>query len=149
MHFRSRLFFLTLIIALTIVSYAPALKNNFSKWDDTQYVFGYSELNEISAANVITIFTSFRQGNYVPLTFLSFAIEKNIIGESPGVFIRDNLLLHLLNTLLVFLLVRSLLLRTENFKNAAAETGSICALLFGIHPLHVESVAWIAERKDV
>ena len=81
-------------------------------------------------------------GNYNPLPIFTFAIEKALVGfENPFLFHLDNLLLHLL---CVFLVYRILLLMGAS--NIAAALG---ALLFGIHPMRVESVAWVTERKDV
>jgi len=132
---------LILVILVTFVAYVPALKNGWTKWDDTKYILENPFTEKVTPENIRKIFTHPVQGNYIPITFLSFAIERTCFGEKPGFFIFFNIFLHLLNTLLVFFLIRFLV--------KDSWTGIVCSLIFGLHPMHVESVAWIAERKDV
>ncbi len=87
------------------------------------------------------MFTNFYAGNYHPLTALSNAIEYKLFGLSPKPFHFINLIIHLANTFLVFKVIKLL---CGDIRIALA-----VSLLFGIHPMHVESVAWVAERKDV
>ena len=135
------LLFLLLVVLITFCAYLPALKNGWTKWDDTKYILENSSTNKISLENIKKIFTQPVQGNYIPVTFLSFALERTFLGEQPRVFIFINIVLHLLNTILVFFLIQLLI--------KDSWTSTVCALVFGLHPMHVESVAWIAERKDV
>ena len=79
--------------------------------------------------------------SYVPLTLVFWAIEWDIWGEDPAPFHRHNLIFHLLNCVLIFYFI--LLLTTR------IEIAFITAMLFGIHPMHIESIAWVSERKDV
>ena len=93
------------------------------------------------------LFTTPVSSNYHPLTILSMRLNNNVCdtcpnGISPVPFIRWNVIIHILNTLLVLILV--FLLSNRNILVAM-----LSALLFGVHPMHVESVAWISERKDV
>ena len=146
---RTRIF-LAIILALTLVCYAPALRNGFVQWDDTRYLDAPA-IQKLDRAHLAAVFGDFYQGNYIPLTFFSFALEKACGAETPRSFILANIIFHLLNTLLVFAFVRLLLRfpmrdKADSSRDIAA---LVAALLFGIHPLHVESVAWIAERKDV
>ncbi|MEW6468142.1 MAG: tetratricopeptide repeat protein [Bacteroidota bacterium] len=134
-------FFLALILLLTLIAFSPALKNGWVKWDDTKYIQENPAVQGLSALHIRSVFTQPFQGNYIPLTFFSFALERAIFGEKPRVFITTNILLHLLNVFLAFLLVYRLM--SDRF------IALVSALLFGLHPIHVESVAWIAERKDV
>ena len=127
-------------LLLTLVVYFPSLFNSITNWDDFEYV-NNPYIKNLSPAGIEEIFSVYFFGNYHPLTLLSLGIDLMIGGEGPFIFHFTNLLLHLLNTYLVFLLVRRL---TQN--NIPALLTSI---LFGVHPLHVESVAWVAERKDV
>jgi tetratricopeptide (TPR) repeat protein len=133
--------YLALIVGFTAITLYPVLRNGFTNWDDDLMVTKNQKVFNLSSSGVRTIFTAFDVSTYVPLTILSYAVEYRLAGLNPGVFHADNLLLHLLNCLLVFGLV---LILSRNFNVAL-----IASLLFGIHPLHVESVAWITERKDV
>ena len=132
-----------LILGLTLLVYASSLSHDFIyNWDDTGYIIDNEVIHELSAENVKTIFSSFYFHNYHPLTTISYAIEYALVGESPFLYHLNNLILHLLNTLLVFWLI--LLIKPKKYDWAA-----IVAFLFALHPMHVESVAWISERKDV
>ena len=130
-----------LIFIVTAITLYPTLRNGFTNWDDDLMVTKNPKVFHLSATGIKTIFTTFDVSTYVPLTILSYAVEYRTAGLNPRVFHMTNYLLHLLNCLLVFGLI---LLLSRNFKIAFLTT-----LLFGVHPLHVESVAWITERKDV
>ena len=132
---------LCLVLAVLSISYLPCLKNDFINWDDQQYVTENKLIMEWSGGNIETIFNSFYMGHYHPLTLLSYSLEYRFFKLNPLIYHLTNLILHLMNGLLVFLFI--FLLRGEVL------TSLMVSLLFGIHPLHVESVAWISERKDV
>lgn len=129
------------ILAVVFVAFIPALSNGFVNWDDPKYVLDNVYIKDLSAKGIKAMFSSFYGGNYHPLTALSNAIEFKLFGLNPKPYHFFNLLLHLANTLLVFKLVRMLC--------ADVRVAFTVCLLFGIHPMHVESVAWISERKDV
>ncbi|MEP7196414.1 MAG: tetratricopeptide repeat protein [Saprospiraceae bacterium] len=131
-----------IVLALTFAVMSPVLKNGFVNWDDDRNVYENKTLEgPLSSKMVKTIFTTAIIGNYNPLPILSFAIEKHFFGMSPKAMHWTNLLLHLLCTFLIFRISMRLGLTTI--------FAALAALLFGIHPLRVESVAWITERKDV
>lgn len=131
---------LAVCIILTFIAFVPVFKAGFVSWDDPDYA---SENQVIrSLGNFDAIVTTPVQGNIHPLTMLSLAINYAVSGKNAMSYHFVNLLLHLLNVILVFFFV----LRLTGKKHWIA---FITALLFGIHPLHVESVAWVAERKDV
>lgn len=130
-----------LVLALVFVVFLPALTNNFVNWDDPKYILNNAIIKDLSPKGLKVMFTSFYGGNYHPLTALSNAIEFKLFGLNPKPFHFFNLVLHLANTYLVFKLIQMLC--------NDARIAIITSLLFGIHPMHVESVAWIAERKDV
>jgi len=132
---------LGLLLIVTAVTLLPTLNNGFVNWDDDLMVVKNPKIFRLSGPGIKTIFTSFDVNTYVPLTILTFAFEYRAAGMSPRVFHTTNYLLHLVNCLLAFWLI---LLIARDVRVAL-----IAALLFGIHPLHVESVAWITERKDV
>lgn len=130
------------IMSITFLVFYPSLDGQFIKsWDDAGYAVSNQYINELSWANIEGMFTNALYGNYNPLTTLSFAIEKHFFGTNPFVHHFNNLLLHLLNALLVFWL--AIRLRVQLI------AAFLVSILFAIHPMHVESVAWITERKDV
>lgn len=129
---------LALIILITIIAYLPVFHNGLLAWDDEGYI-KYNPL--VWSFNLKEIFSQNVMGNWHPVTILVLATEYHLFGLSPAGYHAVNLLLHLLNVLLVFFAVYLLCNK--------APIALITALLFGIHPLHVESVAWIAELKDL
>src|SRR5262245_36570747 len=92
------------ILALTAFSYWPVLDNNFVNFDDTKYLTMNPYVQELTPASVKAIFTTLRglQYHYVPLSLLSWAIEYKFFGLDPRIYHLNNLILHLLNTALVF-----------------------------------------------
>ena len=130
-----------LITAVIIVAFLPCLKNGFVNWDDGIYVTNNPVIQKISPENIRHIFGSFFISNYQPFTILSYLCEYHFFGSAPYGYHLISLILHLLNACLVFWLVYLLSRKTG--------VSVITALLFAVHPLHVESVAWISERKDV
>lgn len=144
-HLRPRWFTLNwpvvAIALLTLLFFLPSLPNGFVNWDDHEYVIENPWIREINATNLRAIATQARGANYHPLVFLTHLIEYQFWGLwAPG-YHAVNLALHILAAVALFALGREL-----NLDRRIAFLG---ALWFGIHPLRVESVAWIAERKDV
>jgi len=132
---------LCLILAIPSISLFPSLKNDFINWDDQQYVTENKTITELSWRNIETIFDRTYMGHYHPLTLLSYALEYRFFKLNPFAYHLTNLILHLLNGLLVFWLIWML--------TGGVLISLVVSLLFGIHPLHVETVAWISERKDL
>src|SRR6185436_7965524 len=132
---------LPLILILTFIIYIPALNAGFVNWDDPDYVGANNTLiRDLSL--LPELITTPVQGNYHPLTMISLAINFAISKDAAWSYHLFNLIFHLINCILVY---RLALLLSKNNSLIAFVT----ALLFGIHPLHVESVAWVSERKDV
>ena len=130
------------LVCLTIAAYAPVRHHDFINLDDVQYVSGNpAVLAGLTWEGVTWAFTSGHAGNWHPLTWLSHMLDVELFGPGPGPQHITNLVLHIASTLLLFGLLTSL--------TGARLRGAIVAALFAVHPLHVESVAWIAERKDV
>lgn len=135
------LIWLGAILAVTLLVYLPALSNELVNWDDDSYIVTNPLILDLSMAGLTELFTSFYTGNYHPLTLLTYAIEHSLVGNEPFLYHLNNLILHVLNCgLLFWFLMRY---------SGSILTSGITTLLFAIHPLHVESVAWAAERKDV
>ncbi|TSA37637.1 MAG: tetratricopeptide repeat protein [Porphyromonadaceae bacterium] len=132
---------LAFILLVTFLVFSPVLKSDFVNWDDDVNVTINPNVKKLNTGSIIDMFTHTVVGGYTPLTTLSFAVENHFFGMKPGVFHFNNLLLHLLCTMLVFVLMRKL--ETNLF------VSFVVTFLFGIHPMRVESVAWITERKDV
>lgn len=140
------------ILLITLIAYAPVLSDlkEFTNWDDDGYITDQPLIKSLDGESVGKMFetSSVVMLNYHPLTMLSLAIDyqrayddsDNTLSVAP--FAATNIILHLLNTALVFIL----LYRLSKKRIWAA---ALPALLFGIHPMHVESVAWLSERKDV
>ena len=136
------LVYLLISVFVTGIVYLISLDNGWIKnWDDGGYVIEHKLIHQLSWENFKEIFSIFYKGNYHPLTTLFYALEYSIVGEKAFLYHLNNLLFHLFNVALVFIFTNLLIKKKE--------VAFITALLFGIHPMHVESVAWISERKDV
>jgi tetratricopeptide (TPR) repeat protein len=136
------------LAVLTAVVFLPALDCEFVNLDDPDYVLNNPKVKAgLTAEGVRWAFTTFEIGNWHPLTWLSLELDgtlwKNPDGKTfnPWGFHLTSLLLHAGSTALLFLALRAL--------TGAAWRSAAVAALFAVHPLHVESVAWVAERKDV
>ncbi len=128
---------LLILTSAVFISYFNIWQNGLV-WDDDPYIL----LNDaVKNFDFKALLKDFHVGNYHPLTMLTLAIEYTIAGENPDLYHFNNLLLHALNSFLVFKILSRL------SKNQWV--GLLSSLFFALHPLHVESVAWAAERKDV
>jgi lipoprotein NlpI len=143
-----QLFLLGLLITIMVfITYRGAFDNDFVDWDDFGYVVNNDLVRNPGDSFLRDLFTTPVSSNYHPLTIFSMHLNANVCdtcpnGISPMPFIRWNVILHILNSLLVLMLV--FLLSKRNILVAF-----LTAAVFGVHPMHVESVAWISERKDV
>ncbi len=138
-HGRAWWLWLAAILAVTFVVYIPCLDNDLTNWDDDFYVTANPLL---AHPGIRAILLTPVRGNYHPLTVWSLALNYRLSGAAPSSYHWLNLLLHLANTALVYFFVRKL-------SQGRFWTTALTALFFGIHPMHVESVAWVSERKDV
>jgi tetratricopeptide (TPR) repeat protein len=146
-------FLLLAIVVITLIAYYPVFKNNFITWDDQDYVVNNHEIQNINSENIKNYFTNNYVCDYLPFTMLSFAADYQIGGLNPKVYIITNFILHIFNTLFVFWLAYLLFLQFKDeitqSKSKPMLFASITSLLFAIHPLNIESVAWVSERKNV
>ena len=138
---RQKIFSVGLLLFITFVLYCSVLKHELLNWDDGAHLYDNLSLRGLDSQHLRDIFTSYVNDIYIPLTTLSFAIEYRFFEFNPFVYHLNNLILHLLIVLLVFVVAQHLGLSLK-----AAFLGT---LIFAIHPIHVESVAWVTERKDV
>ena len=130
------------LVLLTFFAYWGVWNCGFINFDDSDYFFkNHHVLTGISGGNLAWAFMSDLTGNWIPITWISLMLDATLFGTGPVGPHLTNLTLHIANTLLVFCLLRSL--------TGAAWRCFLVAALFGLHPIHVESVAWVAERKDV
>ncbi|MGB3947746.1 MAG: tetratricopeptide repeat protein, partial [Bacteroidia bacterium] len=141
----NRLLLLPLII-ITVFIYFKSLDNQLiNTWDDHGYISENPDIKTLHGDSVgYTIkntFSSYVLGNYHPITMLTYSIEYSLFKLNPKPYHVTNLIIHILNSLLVFLFIW--LLTRQQW------VAFITALLFAIHPMHVESVSWVSERKDV
>jgi tetratricopeptide (TPR) repeat protein len=152
---------------LTLVVYLPALRNGFVTWDDNLYVYENAHIQSLNWAFFKWAFTDLSAGFWHPITWISYAVDYALWGLNPLGYHLTAILLHAINTFLVVCLVGKLIevgrhtnaaspqsaihnsLLTFHGSRFALIAAGVTGLLFGIHPLHVESVAWVAERKDL
>ncbi len=126
----------------TFAAFVPALRCEFVNFDDPQYVGKNPNVSTgLSAENARWAFTTFENANWHPLTWLSLQLDASLWGLNPSGYHLTNVLLHAANAALLFLALRSL--------TGALWRSAAVALLFAVHPLRAESVAWVTERKDV
>ncbi len=130
-----------MIAAITWWVLKGCLGNQFTDWDDAGYFVNNPIVRDMSHEGLKRIFSEPVMGNYHPLTMLSYAIEFSYVELEPWLYHFDSLWLHILVTIEIYCFVQLLTKRPV----AAAVT----ALLFGIHPMHVESAVWVAGRKDL
>lgn len=126
-----------ILLGTIFLAYAQIWVNGLV-WDDDPYI----TLNQaVKEFDLNALLTGFHVGNFHPLTMLTLAMEYALVGDSPWLYHFDNLWIHAVNSLLVYTIILRL--------NKNTWVALLTALFFALHPLHVESVAWAAERKDV
>ncbi len=131
-----------ILILSTVIAYWGVSNNDFISYDDHAYVSENTHvLQGLNGKNIVWAFTTGSQGNWHPLTWISHMLDCELFGAEPVGHHLINLLLHLVNTLLLFELMRRM--------TRALWPSAFVAVAFALHPMHVESVAWVAERKDV
>ena len=129
------------ILLITLLAYLPSLNNGFTNWDDPEQVVENRDIQELSFSNTSGIFSTFYIGMYQPVTTQVYGVVYSIFGADARAFHSVSLLLHLLNVILVFLLVR-------NFSRRDS-LALITAALFALNPMQTESVAWISAMSNL
>jgi hypothetical protein len=134
---------LCLLLAVTTLAvFLPVARHDYVNYDDSDYVTANAHVQSgLSWENVVWALKSGHASNWHPLTWVSHMLDIQLFGEKPGAQHLVSLGFHVANTLLLFLLLRRM--------TGALWRSVMVAALFALHPLHVESVAWISERKDV
>ncbi len=129
------------LVGITLLVYVQGIYFNFTNWDDTQYILKNDWIRNWDAQLFLKAFTETHFGHYHPFTWLSLAVDAALFNYNPMGFHLHNLLLHIVNTLLVFFLLRKI---TNN-----ASLSVLVTLAFTLHPFVNESVQWITERKNL
>jgi len=128
---------------------SAVLSFGFVNWDDWDYVVFNPMLGELDLEFLKAAFTRFVLGNWHPVTMISYGLDRALWGEEAAGFHWTNLLLHAANCALVMALAWMLFRRAAGADRGSLFAAAVVAGIFAAHPLHVESVAWISERKDV
>ena len=130
------------LVGLTVAVFADVRHFELVDFDDHTYVTDNPHVREgLSAETVLWAFTGTHEGYWLPLTWLSYMADVSWSGFDPGALHTTNLLLHIMSVVLAFWVFLSM--------TGALRPSALVAAIFAVHPLHVESVAWVAERKDV
>lgn len=143
------------ICILTFICFSYAMNNQFTNWDDDYYVTNVDYIKDLNAHNLGMIFKdglitpNKYQPNYHPFCMLSLAINYHFAQLNPTSYYLTNIFIHICNVIFVFLLFFQLCTLLKLDDNGKLFVAAFGATWFGIHPMHVESVCWIAERKDV
>ncbi len=132
-----------LLLALaTVAIYAQTGTHKYLAYDDDQYVYENAWVKAgLTVSNIAWAFTTFFYANWHPLTWISYMLDFSLWGDNPGAQHLENVAFHLACALLLFVVLTRMTRRPWR--------AALVAAIFAVHPLHVESVAWIAERKDV
>jgi Tfp pilus assembly protein PilF len=148
------------VAVLTFLVYLPSLGNGFVQWDDDLYVYENAHIRSLGRSFIKWAFWGFHEGHWHPLTWMSHALDYAAWGLNPLGHHLTSTILHAVNTFLVVLLTvlladiirkRAPTQGTATFldNNGTLVAGCITGFLFGLEPVHVESVAWISDRKDL
>jgi tetratricopeptide (TPR) repeat protein len=141
-HLQQKILICVLLGAITFAVFWPVVHYDFVSFDDPYYIQGNPRvLSGLTISNILWAFKTGFFANWHPITWLSHMLDIELFGMNPGWHHLVSLLYHVANTLLLFWIFERI--------TGARWRSCVVAALFAVHPLHVESVAWIAERKDV
>jgi Flp pilus assembly protein TadD len=145
----------TVVVAATFLTFLPGLRGEFVTWDDDRNFLMNEAYRGLGAAQLRWMFTTFHLGPYQPLSWMSLGLDYTLWGMAPLGYHVTSLLIHVVNAWLVYVLAMKIFRydrydgynRDGGLSNRAA--AAVAALLFAVHPLRVESVSWVTERRDV
>src|SRR5213596_3257731 len=142
-----------LVVLVTISAFLPTLQNQFVNWDDKQNFLENPHYRGLAGAHLRWMWTTLHMGHYAPLTWMTLGLDYLLSGMNPLGYHLTSLLLHAANAVVFyFVALRILTLALPSLADgghALAASAGFAALVFAIHPLRVESVAWVTERRDV
>src|SRR5213596_1562525 len=137
---------------VTFIAFLPTLRNQFVDWDDFKNFLDNPYYRGLAWTQLRWMWTT-HLGHYIPLTWMTFGLDYLLWGMNPLGYHLTNLLLHAANAVVFFFVVRRILTLAlpspSEHGYALAVSSGVAALVFAIHPLRVESVAWVTERRDV
>lgn len=143
------------VVALcTFIAFIPTLSNSWVTWDDDRNFLDNLNYRGLDAQHLHWMWTTFHMGHYIPLSWMTLGVDYELWGMDARGYHLTNLLLHCVNALLIYFIARRILLLAapkliENNPRRLGTAAAFAALFFAIHPLRVESVAWVTERRDV
>src|SRR5262249_5709713 len=153
---RTAWLFVVAVAVLTFIAFVPALQGEFLGWDDAKNFVENPHYRGLGPTQLAWMWTTFRLGHYVPLSWMTLGLDYVLWGMNPVGYHVTSLVLHAANAVLVFLLATQLvsLARRREGESAIITpevrwAAAFAALVFAVHPLRVESVAWITERRDM
>src|SRR6516164_6585297 len=153
-HWRSSFVVPAALALTTVIVFLPALKAGFVNWDDDTNFLNNGNYRGLGAAQLQWMFTTFLMGHYIPLTWMTFGLDYVVWGMNPAGYHLTNILLHAANAVLFYFVALRLLRLSVPASPADGSSAPIlgsafATLLFAVHPLRAESVAWVTERRDV
>ena len=141
------------VALVALVSFLPATRGEFLSWDDEQNFVSNPYFRGLGGTQLRWMWSTFLLGHYIPVSWMSLGLDYSVWGMNPFGYHLTNLLIHAANAVLVYFIARRVMrVSTGSDKDGAHGTSLVpaaAALLYAVHPLRVESVAWITERRDV
>src|SRR5437879_4124817 len=142
-----------LVALVTVTAFLPALQNQFVNWDDSENFLDNLHYRGLAGTHLRWMWTTFHMGHYAPLTWMTLGLDHLVWGMNPLGYHLTSLFLHAANAVVFYVLARRILTLARpglaDRGHALAASAGFAALVFAIHPLRVESVAWVTERRDV
>ncbi|MEP6729227.1 MAG: tetratricopeptide repeat protein [bacterium] len=143
-----------IVALIALIVFAPALRNGFIAWDDDRNFLNNPSYRGLGIGQLTWMWTTFHLGHYVPLSWMTLGLDYSLWGMNPAGYHLTNILLHAATAVVVFFVARRVLDLAGVTSPSATGVDSLlpaafAALVFAIHPLRVESVAWVTERRDV
>ena len=149
-YLHKQILIISSICVLTFICFSYTRHNSFTNWDDDYYVTNDKYIRAFTPENLKVIFTEdITKNNYHPFCMLSLAVNYYFSGLDPQGYYLTNIGIHIANVILIFVLFLMMCRQLKLDEFGTLLIASFGALWFGVHPMRVESVSWIAERKDV
>ena len=137
------------VFVLTLIAFVPSLDGKFLNWDDTTNFVNNPGYRGLGWSQLRWMWTTPLLGHYIPLTWMTLGLNYVLGGMHPWGYHLVNVLLHAANAVVFYFIVRRLLARAGAVEAGCSWGAAVAALVFGVHPLRAESVAWLTERRDV